>query len=149
MNNLFRLSLTVALVGALWGLATPVIAVQKATLTVKFTGLRNDKGEAQITLYPDEKSWDKEKHSHVVSGPIKGGTATVTLRDLPPGVYGVAALHDENRNGDMDTRFGIPREGVGLSNNPKLSFTSSPGWNDIKLEVPAGEKTIEIKAKYF
>jgi uncharacterized protein (DUF2141 family) len=149
MNNLFRLALALALVGALWPLATPVIAVQKATLTVKFTGLRNDKGEAQITLYPDEKSWDKEKHSHVGTGPIKGGTATVTLRDLPPGTYGVAALHDENRNGDMDTRFGIPREGVGLSNNPKLSFTSSPGWNDIKLEVPAGEKTIEIKAKYF
>jgi uncharacterized protein (DUF2141 family) len=39
--------------------------------------------------------------------------------DLPPTTMAVAVVHDENANGTLDTNFiGIPREGVGVSNNP-------------------------------
>jgi len=36
------------------------------------------------------------------------------------GTYAVSAFHDENSNGKLDRNFmGIPREGVGASNNAK------------------------------
>jgi len=39
---------------------------------------------------------------------------------VAPGRYAVSVFHDENSNGKMDTNFiGIPREGVGASNNAK------------------------------
>jgi uncharacterized protein (DUF2141 family) len=41
---------------------------------------------------------------------------------LVPGQYGIALLHDENKNDKMDSnRFGFPREGYGVSNNPRPS----------------------------
>jgi len=39
------------------------------------------------------------------------------------GKYAVSVFHDENSNGKLDTNFlGIPREGVGASNNAKGHF---------------------------
>jgi uncharacterized protein (DUF2141 family) len=32
--------------------------------------------------------------------------------DIKPGNYAIAVIHDENRNGELDTNmFGIPKEG--------------------------------------
>jgi uncharacterized protein (DUF2141 family) len=35
--------------------------------------------------------------------------------DIKPGNYAIAVIHDENRNGELDTNmFGIPKEGYGF-----------------------------------
>jgi uncharacterized protein (DUF2141 family) len=45
--------------------------------------------------------------------PIKASAVTFTFRDLPPGQYAVAVVHDENENGKLDMRwFPIPHPGL-------------------------------------
>jgi uncharacterized protein (DUF2141 family) len=49
------------------------------------------------------------------------GSLTTMSTSLPPGTYAAALLHDENNNGEMDNGlFGIPLEGYGFSDNPKV-----------------------------
>ena len=54
------------------------------------------------------------------------GDSVVFTAQLPPGVYGASVLHDENKNGKMDKDFaGIPKEGYGVTNNPKPSLRAA------------------------
>ena len=51
----------------------------------------------------------------------------VIWEDLPPGDYGVAAIHDENSNAKLDRNFiGIPKEGFGFANNPHMGLSAPP-----------------------
>ena len=78
---------------------------------------------------------------------IGSGKATVTYYGLKDGVYAVAMIHDENANGKLDTNFiGIPTEGIGVSNNPRL--TGAPGFDEAKFKI-SGNTAITITAKYF
>jgi len=68
--------------------------------------------------------------------------------DLPSGNYAIALFHDENGNGRIDTRFGIPTEGVGFSNNPRMWF-GPPSFSAAHFAVtnqPIGET---VRLKYF
>jgi uncharacterized protein (DUF2141 family) len=59
----------------------------------------------------------------------------------------VAVFHDENGNGKLDTNFlGIPREGVGVSNN-KLRKLGPPTWEDSKFGL-AGSLTLDVVLHY-
>src|SRR4029453_7026261 len=56
---------------------------------------------------------------------VDGDSMTFTAA-LPPGVYAASVLHDENRSGDMDVGLaGIPKEGYGVTNNPKPTFRAA------------------------
>ena len=46
----------------------------------------------------------------------------VTLKGLVPTVIAVALLHDENRNGRLDSMLGFPTEGFGFTGNPRVRF---------------------------
>jgi uncharacterized protein (DUF2141 family) len=50
--------------------------------------------------------------------------------DIKPGNYAIAVIHDENRNGELDTNmFGIPKEGYGFSSGAKVTM-SAPSFSD-------------------
>lgn len=51
---------------------------------------------------------------------IKNRMAMVSFQNVGPGAYAVAAFHDENDNGRLDTFLGLPREGFGYSQNPPI-----------------------------
>ena len=41
--------------------------------------------------------------------------------DVPYGSYAVSVLHDENKDGELNTGLlGIPQEGIGFSNDPRI-----------------------------
>ena len=67
---------------------------------------------------------------------------------LPPGVYGVSVLHDENDNARMDTSFGIPKEGYGVTNNPKPKFRAAK-FSESTFDLPAESKELTISLQYF
>ncbi|MGA7857196.1 MAG: DUF2141 domain-containing protein, partial [Terracidiphilus sp.] len=53
--------------------------------------------------------------------------ATAVWENLPPGDYGVVAIHDENRNHKLDRNiFGWPKEGFGFANNPHVALSAPP-----------------------
>jgi uncharacterized protein (DUF2141 family) len=56
-------------------------------------------------------------------------------------------FHDENGDGRLDTNvLGIPREGVGVSNNKIRSF-GPPKWDDAKFALK-GDLVLDIALHY-
>jgi len=93
------------------------------TLTVRVTGARNAKGKIIVYLFRDPQGFPTNaskilRQQRITIDPSTM-TAQVVFKDLPPGIFAVTVLHDENDNGKMDTNFlGIPTEGTGASNDP-------------------------------
>ncbi len=125
-----------------------------ADLKITVDSLRSDAGNLLICLFSGGESDTKvypdcEKGRPIRSqkAAISGGKVILTYVGLKDGVYAIAAIHDENANGKLDTNFvGIPTEGIGISNNPRL--TGTPAFDDAKFNV-TGNTNVTITAKYF
>ncbi|MDB5714895.1 MAG: hypothetical protein JWO15_2292 [Sphingomonadales bacterium] len=77
------------------------------------------------------------------------GTTTVTLAGLPPGRYAAQVYYDENANHKIDRAlFGVPKEGVGFSNDAKIRF-SPPKWEEAVFAYDGQPRTIRLKLRYF
>ena len=64
--------------------------------------------------------------------------------DLPPGVYAVTVYEDLNNNQKLDHNFiGIPREPVGVSNNPTTRF-GPPHFDECSFHLGDTAQTINI-----
>lgn len=89
---------------------------------VEIGGLRNDKGQVLCALYSSAEGFPKKSDKALAhaKSPISGGHAVCEFADIAAGTFAVSVFHDENSNGKLDTNImGIPREGVGASNNAK------------------------------
>jgi uncharacterized protein (DUF2141 family) len=95
-------------------------------------------------VYPD---CEKGRPIRSQKAPISNGKVVLTYTGLKDGVYAIAAIHDENGNGKLDTNFlGIPTEGIGISNNPQLM--GAPKFDEAKFSI-TGNAAIAISMKYF
>ena len=82
-------------------------------------------------------------------GPARIGQSTVTLTGLKPGRYAVQVFYDENGNGKVDRAlFGIPKEGVGFSNDAKIKL-GPPKWEEAEFDYDGQERTIRLRLRYF
>lgn len=121
-------------------------------LKITITRLHNNNGVVLVSLfkdgngYPDDaaKAYGKEK-AYIVDK-----IATIIFKNIPPGSYAVAILHDENNNQKMDKNMlGIPKEGYGFSNNVSAAF-GPPSYKKASFNHNAATVTsIQIKTKYF
>jgi uncharacterized protein (DUF2141 family) len=57
-------------------------------------------------------------------------------------------IHDENENEELDTKMGIPREGIGFSNNVMGNF-GPPSFEKSSFTISDGDKTLSIKMRYL
>ncbi len=121
-----------------------------ASLTVEIAGLKDDAGTVHASLYASADGFPTRpaKAFRQADAFISGGTARVVFQGLSPGGYAVAAYHDENGNGKLDTGFlGIPTEGLGASNDAK-GFMGPPGFDEARVEVRPGENRIVVRVAY-
>ena len=102
--------------------ATTSATTHAADLIVNVTGVRAHKGTLSLAVYDTAAGWDGD--GKTVAADRKTPDADqVTFRftGLPSGKVAVAAMHDENGNGKLDSNFmGMPTEGYGFSNNPQV-----------------------------
>jgi uncharacterized protein (DUF2141 family) len=148
------MSFRMALAGAAGALLLVPYDALAADLTITIQGLRSGQGAVALCVFSAELSdakafpdCDLGKPVKSQKSPIAGGKVVVTYKGLKDGVYAVAFIHDENGNGKLDTNFiGIPVEGLGVSNNPRLF--GKPTFDDAKFTV-SGNTAITIEAKYF
>jgi len=127
------------------------LIVQAETLTVKATGLKNNKGEVQFSLYNKEGSIpDKalNKYFKMQRAKIIDGEAKVVFKDLPKGKYAVSLFHDENRNHKIDKGLIMPEEGVGLSNYKSINLFNPPNFKSASFSLDHGRE-VKIKVIYF
>jgi uncharacterized protein (DUF2141 family) len=131
-------------------LALLAAADGSATLTVEVEGLRDDGGKVQASLYASADGFptDPAKALRKLEVPIAGGRARLVFEGLAPGSYAVAAYHDENGNGKLDTGFlGIPSEGLASSNDAK-GFMGPPSFEKARVEVVPGANVIVVHVSY-
>jgi uncharacterized protein (DUF2141 family) len=140
-----RLALT-ALAWAL--LASFALPARAADLEVAVHQVRGGEGRVKLMLFEREEGFRKEdKARQVLSLPATAGTVVGRFGDLPPGRYAVIAYHDENGDDKLNLRFGMfPKEGYGLSNNPKLS--GPPKYADAALDLTEAGRRIDIRLDY-
>jgi uncharacterized protein (DUF2141 family) len=129
-----------------------VVNAQTATkLTVVVNGIRHQKGDICFRVYASEKGFPMSDTSEVQSGctKITGKSVTKHFYGLKPGKYAVAIVDDQNGNRKLETDFfGIPKEGFGISNNPKVSIqTGTPKFYKSSFTV-SRNTTINISVKY-
>ena len=126
--------------------AKPV--VKFGTLVIELDGLANDKGEVLVGLYNDPKKFPKENQAlqNLKCKPSKKKCVIKTMK-LSYGEYGVAAMHDENKSGNMDYNLiGMPKEIYGFSNNKRAVF-GPPGFNACRFLIDKPLVKIRITLK--
>ena len=118
------------------------------SLTITVKDLRNSKGVVQFSIYNKEGSIPDEKYKKYYkkdSIAINDRTATITFNGLPKGRYAINILHDENKNGKVDKKFILPKEGIGFSNYESIGMSNRPKFSKASFEVSSNiEKVITI-----
>jgi uncharacterized protein (DUF2141 family) len=119
-----------------------------ADLAVAVHEVRGSEGQVKLMLFEREEGFRKEdKARQVLALPATAGMVSGVFHELPPGRYAVIAYHDENGDGKLDLRFGMfPKEGYGLSNNPK--FSGPPKFKEAAFEMPEAGQRIAIRLAY-
>ena len=115
-------------------------------LTIKITGIRNSEGNLRVALRTDDNTIVDAK---VVEIDPKTLTAEAVFDNLAAGTYGVAVIHDENKNEKLDFNDeGMPIEGYGHSNNP-AKRPGPPSFDETKFAFAAPGSSIEIALIYW
>jgi uncharacterized protein (DUF2141 family) len=130
---------------------TLLLGQNSGTLIIKIGSLRNDNGQVAISIHNSNDGFPGGKESMIQakSVKIKNGKAIAEFDNLPFGEYGVSAFHDENSNQEIDTNWlGIPKEGVGASNNAKGRM-GPPKYEDAKFEFKNDGQEINFDMDYI
>ena len=119
------------------------------TLQVHVTGFRDSKGTAGGVVFSSATGWPDNRTKAVVQGgfPIANKQAQEVFQ-VPPGRYGVVVIHDENSNMKLDRNFfGVPKEGIGFSNNPRV-VVSAPSFEAAAAAVECPSTQLKIRLIY-
>ncbi|MBC7561929.1 MAG: DUF2141 domain-containing protein [Gemmatimonadaceae bacterium] len=95
-----------------------------AKITVRLQSVRPNKGGLLRVSLHRESGVGFPGPSPLANAEVRpAGVESVVTFDAVPGAYAVAVHHDANANGKMDSNlFGIPKEGYGMSNDPRPRF---------------------------
>lgn len=121
---------------------------KKGSITVEVLGFENNKGKARLLLFTPEaeKHFPSKQEKAMIKRilPIKDNKVVFDLQDLPYGDYAISVHHDENDDDKVNSNWiGIPKEGLGASNNAKGSF-GPPSFDKAKISLNTPELTITI-----
>jgi uncharacterized protein (DUF2141 family) len=121
-----------------------------ATLKVTIKDLRNTKGQLVFGVFKQADGFPSKADKSVnwQIREAKDDDRTFVCQ-LPPGKYAATVLHDENANGKMDTgALGIPKEGYGVTNNPKPKARQAK-FEEGLFDLPADGAELMISLQYF
>lgn len=114
------------------------------TITVVIENLKTDEGSVLASLY-SEKTFLKSNPEYTAKSLIVDGKASLVFEDVPEGIYGITAFHDENGNQQMDFEpTGMPTENYGISNN-KFNPYEPPVWSDARFETVGETMDLNIR----
>ena len=121
-------------------------------ITVRVVNLRSADGVVRACMTPTEKSFPKCRGIdgvHAAKVKAHAGKLYLTFKDVRPGRYAIALLHDENDNGKADRALGMmPREGFGFSRDAPVRM-GPPKFDDAVFEVGGRHHDMTIKMRYM
>ena len=122
-----------------------------SNLTINVDGLKNQSGKICASLFSESKGFpgDSEKALQSECIEVKETPQKLIFKNLKPGTYAVALIHDANGDGSLNSNsFGIPTEGFGFSNNP-LVLTGPPKFKDSAVFLAGPNTDIQIQLQYL
>jgi uncharacterized protein (DUF2141 family) len=124
---------------------------QENQIHIEIVGLRNDKGQVLCALFSSAADFPKKPDKAVArtTSVISNRQGVCDFSGIAPGTYAVSAFHDENSNGKLDTNFmGIPREGVGASNDAR-GHLGPPKFDAASFRYQGGRLEMKITINYL
>ena len=121
-----------------------------ANLTLTISKLRNQKGEVCIALFESKAGFPEDDTQAVCNNCFAISKLPMIVNfEVPYGSYAASVLHDENKDGELNTGLlGIPKEGIGFSNDPRI-IKGTPSFEKTRFEFTDEGQTVEIEIKYF
>lgn len=119
-------------------------------ITIKISGIKSDKGQVVVELFQKVKEKFPSPKGVIMleKNKISHGMSEVMFKSVPFGTYAVTIYHDVNLNGKLDKNtLGIPKEGYGFSNNPRL-FIGPPSFEAASFVLKNKELSMSISMKY-
>lgn len=117
-------------------------------LTFQIANVRSDNGHVHVEICPEPR-FLKDDCPYSADAPAHMGTTTVTIRGVPPGRYAAQVFHDENNNRRVDRAlFGVPKEGVGFSNDARISL-GPPKFTDAAFDANGQSENLTLHMRYF
>ena len=119
-------------------------------IVVNVSNIENTDGRVGCTLFSKEDGFpaDSDKADRRVWTQHKSDKATCKFSDVKPGEYAVAVVHDEDKNGELNTSMvGRPQEGWGVSKNIPARRFGPPEYKDAKFKYAGGQMTLDIKLR--
>lgn len=124
------------------------VASPHGVLTIDVGNVRIAKGNVHVDVCP-EALFLKDNCPWTGNARARLGDTRVTVTNLPAGRYAVQAFLDENSNGEVDRAlFGIPKEGVGFSNDAKIRL-GPPKFAEAAFEFDGNARSIRLNLRYF
>jgi uncharacterized protein (DUF2141 family) len=119
-------------------------------ITIIIKGLNNTRGNLDVALFNNYKSFaNRTKPFRAASVAITDFRMIIPFDSVPPGVYSVAAYHDEDKDGKLKAnQLNIPEEGYCFSNNIPTTF-GPPDYNKIKFYYSGKNRTMVLNMTYF
>ena len=134
-NRLAALGLAVV------ALMAPAFA-SAADLVVRIEGVRSADGNIRVAVHRRAAGVDFPDSAGAVKAAMRPAAETgdLVFAGLPPGDYAIAAFHDEDRDGDLNTNLlGMPTEGYGFSNDARGMF-GPPGFDAAAFTINARDE---------
>jgi uncharacterized protein (DUF2141 family) len=144
--------LCVTLVAWLVNLPVGVLAQSSCPgIHVEILDIRNSTGNVACALFESPDGFPIEylrSATYIIATKIHRTEASCDFIEIPPGTYAIAAIHDENMNGKLDTNWlGIPEEGYGFSNEAE-GFSGAPTFSAASFEYHGGRLDLRISLHY-
>jgi uncharacterized protein (DUF2141 family) len=131
--------------------ATAAADAPRSALEARVEGLKSTSGKVGCLLYGSERGFPTDPGAASQSRWCQISTAKAAscqFDDVAAGTYAIACFHDENNNDKLDTGlFGIPTEGVGVSNGAK-GFMGPPKFRDARFSYSGHAGHVPIRIAY-
>lgn len=120
-----------------------------ADITVTVSNMRSHKGLVSACLAHEKAAFPDCSGRGGMDLTIPAEDAgQFTFRNVAPGRYAIALLHDENSNGKIDKALMIPKEGFGFSRDAPVRM-GPPPFSAAAFEVDGENVRQPIKMRYI
>jgi len=127
------------------------VGADRPKVNVVIEGVRSDRGELVIELYPNDEDRFLAHLGRVERVRRKSERTVTNACIVAPsaGRYALVLYHDENNDQVFNrSRIGVPSEGFGFSNNVR-PLLSAPRLKSVLFDVPEGETTLRVRMRYL
>jgi uncharacterized protein (DUF2141 family) len=139
---------TLASLAVLLGAAAPASAQAPGAVEVRVENVRSSRGHVRVELCTSD-TFLTDSCTFGGEAPAHEGETTVTLADVPPGVYALQAFHDVNDDHKVNRGlFGIPREDIGFSRDAPLGL-HGPKFTKAAFSHIADDQIVSVRLRRF